>query len=182
MALTRFACDKYASVELNHVAFKKTGAIISQTPLGEAFTEAEPCENGMWLSADISAGALGAVAAKGPVGIVYTVEKEYAYNDVGLKNHKSIAGQYPRVGILVAGDVITSNCFQYDTTEFANVAALEEALNAAADTAVFVAGVVGNAVPKLTANAPTGVPYGKVVKYYTMPNGEKGIKYQMIEA
>ena len=36
------------------------------------------------------------------------------------------------------------------------------------------------AVPALTTSKPGSGIYGKVVKYYTVPNGEKGIKYQII--
>ena len=62
----------YASLELNQVAFPKTGMVVSQTPLGAAFTRENPCENGMWLVADKAAGVLNAPAAATdtPIGIV----------------------------------------------------------------------------------------------------------------
>ena len=38
MALKRFPLEQYATLELNQVAFPKTGMVVSQTPLGEKFT------------------------------------------------------------------------------------------------------------------------------------------------
>ena len=182
--MKRFPCENYASLELNQVAFPKTGMVVSQVPLGTAFTEDAPCENGMWVVADKAAGAINAPAAATdkPIGIVYTAEKEY--NDIrtwGLKSFgRKIAGDYPRVGILGLGDTVTTNCLQYNDTTYTTFAALEAVLKAAATTPVYVAPVAGSAVPQLTASKPASGIYGKVVKYYTMPNGEKGVKYQIV--
>jgi hypothetical protein len=182
--MERFPLEKYASLELNQVAFPKTGLVVSQTPLGSAFDKDDPCENGMWVLADKSKGYINPVVAvtDTPLGIVYTAEKEYDNSDYGLKNFgRKVEGDYPRVGILSVGDTVTTNCVQYDTDEFATFAALETALKAAAQTPVYVIAVAGDAVPKLTASiSGYNGPYAKVTKYYTVPNGEKGIKYQMI--
>jgi len=198
MSLVRFPHEKYASVELNQVAFPKTGMVVSQMPLGSAFTEQNPCENGMWVVADKAVGTINAPSATiaAPIGVVYTTEKEY--NDIrtwGLKMFgRKIAGDYPRVGLLDVGDTITSNCFQYDDTEsgFAATAAsgddpaktAEENMLATvaafATTPVYVAPVTGSPIPKLTKSKPGSGLYAKVVKFYTMPNGEKGIKYQIV--
>ncbi len=182
MAMVRFPVEKYASLELNQVAFPKTGLVISQTPLDAAFTEAAPCENGMWVLADKAAGTIKAPAAltDKPIGIVYTAEKEYDVRDYGLKNFAQVGGDYPRVGIMSVGETYTSNCFQYNNTTYTTFAALEAILNAADTTPVYVGQVAGSAVPQLTATKPASGVVGKVVKYYTMPNGEKGIKYQII--
>lgn len=183
MAMTRFPCEKYASLELNQVAFPKTGMVVSQTPLDKtAFPENAPCENGMWVVADKSTGTLKpctAVTDK-PFGIVYTTEKEYDNYNVGLKNFAHRVGAYPRVGILGLGDTVTTNCLQYNDSTYATFAALEAVLAAYATTPVYVAPVAGSAVPQLTASKPGSGPYGKVTKYYTMPNGEKGVKYEII--
>jgi len=179
--MKRFPCENYASLELNQVAFPKTGMVVSQVPLGAEFTADAPCENGMWVVADKAAGAINAPAAATdkPIGIVYTAEKEY--NDVrtwGLKNFgRKVKGDYPRVGILGLGDTVTTNCLQYDDTSFANFAAVERALN---ESTVYVVPVAGSPVPELTTTEPDSGIYGKVVKYYTMPNGEKGVKYQIV--
>ena len=181
----------YASLELNQVAFPKTGMVVSQTPLGTAFTKAAPCENGMWVVADKAAGAINppANATDAPIGIVYTAEKEYDMMHYGLQRFgRKIAGDYPRVGILGVGDTVTTNCLQYSTSVFADDEALIAALKAIDTTPLYV--VPGNAsdaaassakaVPAIVKSAPGSGIYGKIVKFYTIPNGGLGVKYQII--
>ena len=186
MAMNRFPCEQYASLELNQVAFPKTGMVVSQTPLGAAFTKDAPCENGMWVVADKAVGVLNAPAAATdkPIGIVYTAEKEYDYVHYGLKTFgRKIAGDYPRVGILGLGDTVTTNCLQYDTSVFANDAALDTYLKgdlSAAGTAAYVTVEAGSPIPKIVKTKPGSGIVGRIVKYYTVPNGEKGVKYEII--
>ena len=183
----------YASLELNQVAFPKTGMVVSQTPLGAAFTRANPCENGMWVVADKAAGAINAPAAAtdSPIGIVYTTEKEYDREHYGLQRFgRKIAGDYPRVGIFSLGDTVTTNCLQYDDTEFAAVTTsgsektadevLIDALNAIGTTPLYVKAVAGSPVPQITATKPSAGTYAKIVKFYTIPNGGLGVKYQIV--
>ena len=179
----------YATLELNQVAFPKTGMVVSQTPLAEDFTLAAPCENGMWVVGDKAAGVIAAPAAATdkPIGIVYTTEKEYDRYHYGLQTFgRKIAGDYPRVGLLGIGDTVTTNCLQYNESEFANDAELFDALDDIATTPLYVIpGVAGatkpeKAVPQITATQPDSGMYAKVVKFYTVPNGEPGVKYQII--
>ena len=181
----------YASLELNQVAFPKTGMVVSQTPLGPKFVKSGVqncygvCENGMWVVADKSTGTLAAPAATTdhPIGIVYTAEKEYDDMHYGLKNFgRKVAGDYPRVGIFGLGDTVTTNCLQYEDTEtgFTTLALLDTTLAAHATTPVYVVPVAGSPVPKLTKTKPASGTYGKVTKYYTVPNGEKGVKYEIV--
>jgi hypothetical protein len=182
MAMKRFPCEKYASLEMNRAAYLKTGMVVSQTPLGEEFTKDSPCENGMWVNADKSVGTIDSVkAVTDMIGIVYTAEKEYDDYHYGLKHFgRKIAGDYPRVGILGLGDTFTTNCLQYDDSEYSDFAALEEALKGIKDAPVYVVPVANSPVPKLTASKPAEGTYGTVVKYYTVPNGEKGVKYNIV--
>ena len=174
----------YASLELNQVAFPKTGMVVSQTPLGTAFTKANPCENGMWVVADKAAGAINppAAATDSLIGIVYTTEKEYDREHYGLQRFgRKVAGDYPRVGIFGLGDTVTTNCLQYDEGEFTTEAKLWEALEKdLAANPLYVKAVAGSPVPQLTASKPGSGTYAKVVKFYTVPNGGKGVKYQIV--
>ena len=188
----------YASLELNQVAFPKTGMVVSQTPLGEAFTKATPCENGMWVVGDKAAGAINppTAATSAPIGIVYTTEKEYDDYHMGLQRFgRKVAGDYPRVGLLGVGDTVTTNCLQYNDTTFpaANGKTAEQvlldALKAIDTTPLYVAiKAVGqnetvsaaNAVPEIVKSIPQAGIYGKIVKFYTIPNGGLGVKYQII--
>ena len=199
--MKRFPIQQYASLELNQVAFPKTGMVVSQTPLGEGFTKEAPCENGMWVVADKAAGAINAPAAATdkPIGIVYTTEKEYDLFHYGLKTFgRKIAGDYPRVGILGVGDTVTTNCLQYDdTTDFPAVTTTgsektsDEVLDAylSGDLTTNKAYVIISSgqndvksIPRIVKTLPNGYTgiYGRIVKYYTVPNGEKGVKYQII--
>lgn len=188
----------YASLELNQVAFPKTGMVVSQTPLGEAFTKATPCENGMWVVGDKAAGAINppTAATSAPIGIVYTTEKEYDMMHYGLQRFgRKVKGDYPRVGLLGVGDTVTTNCLQYDDAVFVatNDKTAEEvlldALNDLDEHPLYVAiKAVGNnetvsaanAVPQIVKSAPQAGIYGKIVKFYTIPNGGLGVKYQII--
>ena len=185
----------YASLELNQVAFPKTGMVVSQTPLGTAFTKAAPCENGMWVVGDKAAGAINppAAATDAPIGIVYTTEKEYDMMHYGLQRFgRKIAGDYPRVGLLGVGDTVTTNCLQYSKSNFATEALLLEALKkdlSVADNALYVVPGVNSdladdsakAVPEIVKSAPGSGIYGRITKFYTIPNGGIGVKYQIIK-
>ena len=183
MSMQRFPLEQYATLELNQVAFPKTGMVVSQTPLGSEFTAEHPCENGMWVCADKSRGFIGSADEDymTPIGIVYTAEKEYDIFHYGLKTFgRKVAGDYPRVGLLGVGDTVTTNCLQYDTNNFADDEALEAALEAIDTTPLYVGIKAGSPVPEILKAAPGNGIYGKIVKYYTVPNGEKGVKYQMV--
>lgn len=181
MAMKRFPVEEYATLEMNQVEYVRQGMVVSQTPLGEEFTKEAPCENGMWVCADKSKGTIDSIEALDELlGIVYTTEKEYDMNHYGLKTFgRKIAGDYPRVGILSKGDTFTTNCLQYDTSDFATEEALFTALKGLDTAALFVAPVVGSPVPKIVKSAPATGAYAKIVKFYTVPNGEPGVKYQM---
>ena len=181
----------YASLELNQVAFPKTGMVVSQTPLGEAFTADAPCENGMWVVADKAAGAINPPTGTNdvPMGIVYTTEKEYDREHYGLQRFgRKIAGDYPRVGLFGIGDTVTTNCLQYSTSNFADEATLLAALKAIDTNPLYVvpgtnsdlAAASAKAVPEIVKAAPGSGIYGKIVKFYTVPNGGIGVKYQIV--
>ena len=190
----------YATLELNQVAFPKTGMVVSQTPLDDSFTLEAPCENGMWVVADKAAGVIKAPAAATdkPIGIVYTTEKEYDIFHYGLQTFgRKIAGDYPRVGLLGIGDTVTTNCLQYDDSVFQAVTTsgsektsaevLDDYLSALDNTnkAYVIISTKSGAkagVPEIVKTLPNGYTgiYGRIVKYYTVPNGEKGVKYQII--
>jgi len=208
MALTRFPLTNpnslsskyrpgeklYATLELNQVAFPKTGMVVSQTPLSEEFTINAPCENGMWVVGDKAAGVIAAPAAATdkPIGIVYTAEKEYDDYHYGLARFgRKIAGDYPRVGLLGIGDTVTTNCLQYDAGQgaaFADFDALDTYLSGdlSGTNKAYVIIPSGQddikCVPQIVKSLPNGYAgiYGRIVKYYTVPNGEKGVKYQII--
>jgi hypothetical protein len=141
-----------------------------------------------------------AAATDSPIGIVYTTEKEYDREHYGLQRFgRKIAGDYPRVGILGLGDTVTTNCLQYDDTVFPAVTTegeeqtseevLLDALKNIANVPLYVAikaaaqnatPTTEQAVPQIVKAAPQAGIYGKIVKFYTIPNGGIGVKYQIM--
>ena len=177
--MAKFPVKKYAALEMNRARYLAQGNVVSQTPLAAEFTEENPCENGMWVCANKANGEIRTLKEEGEmVGIVYTTEKEWGRYEYGLNLHHDVAGDYPRVGIIDLGDTFTSNCF--DMGDFGNVEAVEAAMKALNETPLYVVPVVDNGRPKLTASIPVSGAYAQVIKYTTMPNGEKAIKYQVV--
>ena len=182
MAIQRYKTEKFATIELNHVSWPETARVFAQLPLNTTdFTNDAPCENGMWVVYDYAGGTVRkAKNADENVGIMYLNEKEYnpyvsGMNQWALKPNTV----YPRVGMPSVGDLYTTNCFCYDTEEFTNDEAVDTALKAYATTPVYLTVVAGQGAPKLT-KTKAGKVVAQVVKDYTMPNGEHGIKAMFI--
>lgn len=184
--MARFMIDKYGVLEMNRAEYLKQGMIVSQSRLSDEFTEAAPCENGMWV--DASKGNLAAdgvsevrlISDETEVyGIVYTTEKDFTGWRPALKYFYQVAGDYPRVGILNVGDTFTTNTFSYDFTAETVAEQWEELKEAFAAGALYVKPVAGEGAPMVTAEKPAEGPYAKVVKLYTVPAGTPGIKYVM---
>ena len=181
--MARFKIDKYGVLEMQRAEYLKTGMIVSQSPLSDEFTEAAPCENGMWVDANKANGEIRLVSdATKMYGIVYTTEKDYTGWRPALKHFRQVAGEYPRVGLLNVGDTFTTNTFNYEfTTETAaeQWQELKEAF-AEGENPLYVIPTVGEGAPTVTATEPAEGPYAQVVKLYTVPAGTPGIKYVMV--
>ena len=175
--MARFMIDKYGVLEMQRAEYLKTGMIVSQSPLSEEFTEAAPCENGMWVDANKANGEIKLVSDETEIfGIVYTTEKDFTGWRPALKHFCQVAGDYPRVGILNVGDTFTTNTFSY---EFGEDNQWEELKTAFAEGPLYVVPTVGEGAPTVTAEKPAEGPYAQVVKLYTVPAGTPGIKYVM---
>ena len=146
MAIQRYKTEKYATIELNHVSWPETARVFAQLPLNTTdFTDAAPCENGMWLVYDVAGQtARKAKTADENVGVMYLNEKEYnpyvsGMNQWALKPNTVC----PRIGMPAVGDLYTTNCFCYDTEEFTNDEAVDTALAAYATTPVYLVVAAG---------------------------------------
>ena len=178
--MARFMIDKYGVLEMNRAEYLKTGMIVSQSPLSKEFTEAAPCENGMWVDANKANGEIKLVSANTQIyGIVYTAEKDFTGLRPALKWHSQVAGEYPRVGILNVGDTFTTNTFSYDFAAETVAEQWQELKEAFKAGPLYVKPVVGEGAPVVTATKPAEGPYAQVVKLYTVPAGTPGIKYVM---
>ena len=178
--MARFTIDKYGVLEMQRAEYLKTGMIVSQSPLSEEFTEAAPCENGMWVDANKANGAIKLISDETEIfGIVYTTEKDFTGWRPALKHFCQVGGDYPRVGILNVGDTFTTNTFSYEFEATETLAQWQELKDAFAAGPLYVKPVVGEGAPMVTAEKPAEGPYAQVVKLYTVPAGTPGIKYVM---
>ena len=179
--MARFMIDKYGVLEMQRAEYLKTGMIVSQSPLSDEFTEAKPCENGMWVDANKANGAVKLISDKTEIfGIVYTTEKDFTGWRPALKHFCQVAGEYPRVGILNVGDTFTTNTFSYDFAAETVAEQWQELKDAFEAGPLYVKPVVGEGAPMVTAEKPAEGPYAQVVKLYTVPAGTPGIKYVMM--
>jgi hypothetical protein len=181
--MARFKIDKYGVLEMQRAEYLKTGMIVSQSPLSAEFTEAAPCENGMWVDANKANGEIRLVSdATKMYGIVYTTEKDYTGWRPALKHFRQVAGEYPRVGLLNVGDTFTTNTFNYEFTTETTAEQWQELKDAFAEgeNPLYVIPTVGEGAPTVTATEPAEGPYAQVVKLYTVPAGTPGIKYVMV--
>lgn len=178
--MARFMIDKYGVLEMQRAEYLKTGMIVSQSPLSDEFTEAAPCENGMWVDANKANGEIKLISDNTEfIGIVYTAEKDFTGWRPALKHFYQVAGEYPRVGILNVGDTFTTNTFSYEFTSETVAEQWQELKDAFEAGALYVVPTIGEGAPTVTAEKPAEGPYAQVVKLYTVPAGTPGIKYVM---
>lgn len=177
----KFEIDLYSQLELNNVAFRRDGRIEAQCALDEGFSEA-PAENGMLLAVDKANGLIKLpVDDSLPIALNYSAEHMYDESKMGLKNFclRPEDGFYPRMGYLSVGDLFTTNCLCYNESDFASEIVLEEALGKLGETAIY-GGADASGRICLSKKKPAFGPVLKAVKFYTMPNGEPGVKFQVI--
>ena len=182
MAFKRMTIDGFGQVELNNCAFRRDGRIEAQCAPDPVVFENMPVENGMILAVDEVTHTVKMPDGTLPVALVYTAEHMYDERYAGgLKHFKTEAKDdfYPRLGYLSVGDKFTTNCIGYKDDEFTNDEKLIEALNKIGTTPVY-GGESTNGIIVLSATKPTAQVVMKVIEFYTMPDGQKGIKLQVI--
>ena len=187
MALKRFGVGR-GQLELNNVFFRREGAIEAQCALDPTkfATEGKEgngkvyAENGMILAVDKANGIVTFATENNkdlPLALNYSTEHMYDERKENLGSYYLPAGTfYPRMGYIKKGEIFTTNCVGYDAEEFAN----NEAVKTAFDGKTAIYGVASEeGLIKITKTATDALL--KVVKYYTMPDGTPGIKFQVIK-
>ena len=195
MALKRFEINGYGQLELNNVFFRREGAIEAQCALdpasfateGKASKDLIYAENGMLLAVDK---ANGLVKLPGedptlPIALNYSTEHMYDERHKNLGSYYLPAGTfYPRLGYLKNGEIFTTNCLCYDSevdTDFTDDEAVKAALADCANTPIFGIPSACGAIQLTKASSVSDTRVGlKVVKYYTMPDGTPGVKFQVV--
>lgn len=165
MAIT-FKRDGYGQVEPNHLSAPRDGRVYAQLPANK---DIKILENGMFVKYNYAAGEVN-FTGDGAWMLVYNEEKLYderhqMHKDWAQKVEDSYDGKiYPRVFGIVAGDIFTTNTFK-DNTE----------LKVGDDVAPGSDGFLD------TAGQNAELVF-RVVKEYTLPDGQPAVKLQCIKA
>ena len=176
MALVKLEKDGYGQLELNQVAFRRSGRIEAQCKIADGI---EYIENGMLLAVDnVERVVKYAEDDSLPIALNYTTEHMYDERTKGLKHFRLNAGEHlPRMGYQGAGDKYTTNCLAYDDTEFANDEALEEAVKNVKTERLY-AKACANGAHQITKKAEGAVCL--VLAATTMPDGQFAVKFQAL--
>lgn len=183
MATKRLVIDGYGQVELNNVAFRRDGRIVAQCAPDATDFASVPVENGMILAVDEANRTVKFATDNSlPLALVYSTEHMYDERMPGLKNFKLNGSDdfLPRLGYPAVGDKWHTNTICYSDEEYTNETELITALKAYKTAAVY-GKVDDTGAVCLTATAPTVGLKLKVVEYGTMPDGQKGVKLQVLD-
>lgn len=157
----------YGVVEPNHLSAPRDGGVWAQLPAAATISQ---LENGQFVKYDYAAGVCN-FSGEGPWMLVFNEEKLYderhqMHRDYVQKVSDYYDGKmYPRVFRISVGDIFTTNCLKDGTYSVGNKVA---------------PGSDGILAPAATGeNAPTSCVW-KVVKEYTLPDGQPAVKLQCI--
>lgn len=183
MSVQRYVIDGFGQLEINNGAFRRDGRIEAQCALNATDFASIPAENGMLLAVNKAANTIDLPkgAKDCPIAINYSAEHMYDERTPGLKNFNLKLGEFlPRMGYLSIGDKFTTNCFSYDTDDFANDAAVEEL--DPADGVYASEYVNGDGSILLGEPAEGAQVILKVIEKTTMPDGQFALKFQVVPA
>lgn len=164
MAIT-ITRDGYGQLEPNHLSAPRNGQVYGQLPAAEGI---DVLEQGMFVKYDYAAGEVN-FTGEGPWMLVFNEEKLYderfqMHKHFALKREDFYDGQlYSRVMAVVPGDLFTTNMFAEGTE-----VKVGDKLKVGAKGVLEV------------GEAAAGEHVFKVVKEYTMPDGQPAVKVQVI--
>lgn len=175
----------FGQVEPNHLSAQKTGQIYAQLPAASVsdgnLVAIAQLEQGQFLKYNYADGFAG-LTGDGEWCLVYCEEKLYdprkqMHRDFVLKATDFSDGFiYPRLFKTNIGDIYTTNTFGANTSDSAEVAGLtlsvKDYLEVDASTGY---------LKKAASLANATVPCFQVVKEYTMPDGQPGVKIQRVK-
>ena len=177
MALKRLVIDGYGQLELNAVAFRRSGRIEAQCKLADGI---EFIENGMLLAVNNVKRVVEMPAEGGtyPVALHYSSEHMYDERQNALKDFRLEKESFlPRMGYLGAGDKYTTNCIAYDDTKYTTEELLKTAIEGVATKPLY-AHVCANGAHLINDVATNAVAI--VLGATTMPDGQYAVKFQAL--
>lgn len=165
----------YGQVEPNHLSAQRNGKIYAQLP---AASDLKLLENGMFVKYDYAAGEVN-LTGEGEWLLVLNEVKVYddreTYKDFAMRAEDAVGGVItPRLFKTDIGDIYTTNCFEKPGSKGAVTATTVDypvGTYCSVDT---------NGYLKKVSDA-SGEFVWKVVKAYTMPDGQAGVKLQRIK-
>ena len=170
----------YGQVEPNHLSAQRTGQIYAQLIADANLTV---IENGQFLKYDYAnRKAVANASVPGEWLLVYNEEKLYDpryqnHKDYAMKKTDCVDGEMvPRCLKTNVGDIYTTNTFGANTSDSAEVAGLTLAVK----DYVEVDATTGF-LKKAATLAGASEPCFQVVKEYTMPDGQPGVKLQRVK-
>jgi len=187
----------YGQVEPNHLSGIVTGQIYAQLPTDTTRTVAAngtvtwtgitQLEQGQFAKYDYADGKVH-FTGDGEFMLVYNEEKLY---DERKQSHKDFVYKaedftdykmYPRLIKTNIGDIFTTNTFGANTSDTAETTGVEisEGNYLAPGTTGFLEVIKSGNTAASSLSGITGMAW-KVVKIYTMPDGQAGVKIQRVQ-
>ena len=183
----------YGQVEPNHLSGIVTGQIYAQLPAitttGEGASAVKTpmvqLEQGQFAKYDYAAGEVN-FTGEGEFMLVYNEEKLYderkqSHKDFVYKAKDFTDGKmFPRLIKTNIGDIFTTNMIGA-----ANTTGSEAEVTIGTDATLVVGSYVApnasTGILTISANKPASGMAWKIVKVYTMPDGQPGVKIQRIQ-
>jgi hypothetical protein len=177
----------YGQVEPNHLSGIVTGQIYAQLPTaytksGSTYSGITQLEQGQFAKYDMAAGKVN-FTGDGEFMLVYNEEKLY---DERKQSHKDFVYKisdftdeqiYPRLIKTYVGDIMTTN-----TITVANTSDSAEVGTTSLSVGEYLTVGTNGFLTKATGTGmPTSGMVWKVVKEYTMPDGQPGVKIQRVQ-
>ena len=184
----------YGQVEPNHLSGIVTGQIYAQLPAkvntaasGQPSNAITQLEQGQFAKYDYAAGEVNFTGV-GEFMLVYNEEKLY---DERKQSHKDFVYKvgdftdgkmYPRLIKTNIGDIFTTNTFEANTSDTAETlgVAIAEGNYLTPGTTGFLEVIKSGSSAVSSLSGVTGMAW-KVVKIYTMPDGQQGVKIQRVQ-
>ena len=182
----------YGQVEPNHLSGIVTGQIYAQLPAhvksatltDDSITQ---LEQGQFAKYDYVNGEVN-FTGDGEFMLVYNEEKLYDERHQSHKDFVYIPGDftdgkmYPRLIKTNIGDIFTTNTFEVNTSNTAETIGIiiEEGNYLAPGSTGFLEVIASSGTAVTSLSDVTGMAW-KVVKIYTMPDGQQGVKIQRVQ-
>lgn len=166
----------FGQVEPNHLSGIVTGQILAQLPV-DTETMGEVIENGRFAKYDYATGKVN-LTGEGEWMLIYNEEKLYDERKQSHKDFAMVATNYtdkeivPRLISTVLGDIFTTNTFGAAKSDVDEVAGISLSVG----DKVYVDTATGY----LNTSGDNDGPVFQVVKEYTMPDGQPGVKLMRI--